>query len=67
MLVDTTDQVVCKVGQTDGHSSPDHIMRRADVQWNSLAPQVTLLMHPRSPKGPVLVLLGLIGSTKSHL
>jgi len=32
MPVDTGDQVVCTVGQTDGHSSPDHTMCRADIQ-----------------------------------
>jgi len=26
-------------GETDGHSSPDHTTRRADVKWNSLRPQ----------------------------
>jgi len=38
---DTADQVVCTVGQTDGHNSPDHTTRRADIKWNSLAPQAT--------------------------
>jgi len=32
MPVDTADQVVCTVGQTDGNSSPNHITRRADVE-----------------------------------
>jgi len=36
MLSDTGGQVVCAVGQTDGHSSPDHTTRRADIEWNSL-------------------------------
>jgi len=67
MPVDTTDQVVYTVGQTDGYSSPDHAMRRANVKWNSLGPQATLLMHPSGPKGSVLVLHGLIGSAKSCL
>jgi len=49
MLSDTGDQVVCTVGQTDAHSSPDHITRRADVEWNSLGPQATPLMHPSDP------------------
>jgi len=66
-VVDTADQVVCTVGQTDGHSSPDHTMRRADIKWNSLGPQANLLMHPSSNTGSVLVLLGLIGSAKGHL
>jgi len=51
MLSDTDDQVVCTVGQTGGHSIPDHTMRRADVEWNSLGPQATLLMHPSGPTG----------------
>jgi len=36
MLSDTGNQFVCTVGQTDGHSSPDHTTRRADIKWNSL-------------------------------
>jgi len=42
MPVDTADQVVCTVGQTDGHSSPDHTTSQADIKWNSLGPQATL-------------------------
>jgi len=67
MLSDTGDQVVCTVGQTDGHSSPDHTMRRAIIKWNSLGPQATLLMHPSGPTGPVLVLHGLKELAKSLL
>jgi len=52
MLSDVGDQVVYTVGQTDGHSSPDHVTRRADVEWNSLGPRATLLMHPSGPSGP---------------
>jgi len=65
MLSDRGDQVVCTVGQTDDHSSPDHTMRIADVEWNSLEPQANLLMHPSAPKGSVLVLHGLIWSEKA--
>jgi len=65
MPVDTTDQVVCTAGQTDGHSIPDHTTRRADVKWNSLGPQATLLMHPSGPTGSVVVLHGLIGLAKA--
>jgi len=36
MLSDTGYQVVCIVGQTDAHSSHDHITRRVGVKWNSL-------------------------------
>jgi len=67
MPSDTADQVVCTVGQTDGHSSPDHTMKRADVKWNSLEPQATLLMHPIGPTGSVMVLCGLIRLAKSPL
>jgi len=46
--VDAANQVMymCTVGQTDGHSNPDHTMRRADIKWNSLGPQATLLISP---------------------
>jgi len=67
MLSDTGDQVVCTVGQTDAQSSPDHTMRRVDVKWNSLRPQVTLLMHSSGPTGSEFVQHGFIGSAKSHL
>jgi len=67
MPSDTGDQVVCTVGQTDGHSSPDNTTRRADAKWDSLVPQATLLIHPSGPTGSELVLHGLIGSAKSHL
>jgi len=67
MLSDTGDQVVCTVGQTDSHSSPDHTTRRADVEWNSLGPQATLLMHNSGPTGSELVQHGFIESAKSHL
>jgi len=49
MPSDTGDQVVCTVGQTDGHNSPNHTMRRADIEWNSLGLQATLLIHPSGP------------------
>jgi len=68
MLSDTGDQIVCTVGQTDGHSSPDHTMRRADIKWNCLAPQATLLMHPRVCVGPVwLYRVGKKPSVKADL
>jgi len=31
MPSDTGDQAVCTVNQTDGHSNPDHTMRKADI------------------------------------
>jgi len=67
MPSNTGDQAVCKVGQTDGHSNPDHTMRRADVKWNNLGPHATLLMLPSGPTGSVMVLHGLIRLAKSHL
>jgi len=67
MLSDTGNQVVCTVGQTDGHSSPDHIMRRVDVKWNSLGPQAILLMYPSGPTASEMVQHGFIWSAKSHL
>jgi len=66
-LSDTVNQVTCTVGQTDAHSSSDHAMRRADVEWNSLGPQATLLMYPSVPTGSELVQHGFIGLEKSHL
>jgi len=67
MPVDTADQVVCIMapGQTDDHSSPDHTSRRADIEWNSLGPQGTLLMPPSGSTGSVFVLRGLIGLAKA--
>jgi len=67
MPVDTTNQAVCIVGQTDGHSNPDHTTRRADIEWKSLEPHATLLMFPSDPKGSVMVLHVLIGLAKSCL
>jgi len=32
------------VGQTDGHSSPYHTTSCADIQWDRIGPQATLLM-----------------------
>jgi len=34
MPIDTGNQFGCTVGQTDGHSSPDHTMSHADIQWD---------------------------------
>jgi len=65
MLSDTGDQVVYTVGHTDAHSSPDHTIRRADIEWNSFGPQATLLMHPSGPTGSELVQHGFIVSAKA--
>jgi len=67
MPVDTADQVVCTVGQTDGHSNPDHTTRRAGITWNSLGLQATLLMHDNGPMWSVLFLHSLIELAKSRL
>jgi len=36
MLLDTDDQAVCTVGQTDGHSSPYHTMNHAKIHCSKL-------------------------------
>jgi len=38
--VDTGDQVMCTMGQTDGYSSPDHTTSCADVQWDRIGPKL---------------------------
>jgi len=48
MPVDTGNQVVCTVGQTDGHSSPDHTMRRAEgLTGNSI--KLSNTTHTKPP------------------
>jgi len=42
MPLDTGDQVVYALGQTDGHSSPDNTTSHADLQWDRIVPQATL-------------------------
>jgi len=62
MKVDTGDQVVCTVGQADGHSSPDHTTSRADVQWDRIGPSpATLLMPLKGLTGSIMVLRDLTG------
>jgi len=51
MPVDTADKVVCTVDQTNGYSSLEITTRQADVEWNSLGPQTTLLRTPVAPQG----------------
>jgi len=65
--VDTADQVVHIVGQTDGHSSPDHTMSREDIQWNRYGFQATPLMPLKSLTGSIMVLCDLTGLTKGRL
>jgi len=36
MPVDIGEQVMCTVGQTDGHNSPDYTTSCADVQWDKI-------------------------------
>jgi len=62
MLSDTGDQVVCTVGQTDGHSSPYHTTSHAGVQWDRIGPQATLLMSLKGLIGSIMVLRDLTGS-----
>jgi len=65
--LDTADQVVCIVGQTDGHSSPDHTISRVDMQWNRIGPQATPLMPLKGLTGSILVLCDLKRLTTGHL
>jgi len=51
VLSDTGDQVVCTMGQADGHSSPYHTTSHADVQWDRIGLQVTLLSPSRASQG----------------
>jgi len=67
MLSDTGDQVMCTVGQTDDHSSPDHTTSREDVQWNRIGPQVTLLMPLKGLTGSIMVLRDLTGLITGRL
>jgi len=62
MLSDTGDQAVCTVSQTEGHSSPDHTMSCADVQWDKIGLQATLLMPLKGFTGSIMVLHDLTGS-----
>jgi len=61
------DQVVCTVGQTDSHSSPDNTTSHTDVQWDRIGPQATLLMPLKDLTGSIIVLRDFTGSTTSHL
>jgi len=67
MPVDTGDQVMCTVGQTDGHNSPDYTMSHADIQWDRIEPQATLLMPLKGLTGSNMVLCDLTGSITGHL
>jgi len=67
MLSDTSDQVVCTVGQADGHSSPYHATSRAGVQWDRIGPQATLLMPLKGPTGSIVFLRDLTGLKTGRL
>jgi len=67
MPVDTGDQVMCTVGQTDGHSSPNYTMSHVDIQWDRIGPHATLLMPLKGLTGSIMVLCDLTGSTISRL
>jgi len=62
------DTAMCTLGQTDGHNSHDHTTSQANIEWNSLGPQATLLEPlAASQDSYVLFLRDLIESAKSHL
>jgi len=67
MLSGADNQVVCTVGQTDGHNSPDHTTSCADLQWDRIGHQVTLLMSLNGLTGFIMVLRNLTGSKTGHL
>ena len=67
MPVDTGKQVMYTVGQTDGHNSPDYTMSSADIQWDRIGPQATLLMPLKGLTGSIMVLRDLIGLTTGRL
>jgi len=62
MLSGTGDQVVCTVGQTDGHSSPYHTTSRAGIEWDRIGPQATLLMPLKGLTGSIVFFHDLTGS-----
>jgi len=67
MLSDTDEQVVCTVGQADGHSSPYHTTSHAGVQWDRIGPQATLLMPLKGLTGSIVFLCDLTGLKTGHL
>jgi len=67
MPSDTGDQVVCTVGQTDGHSSPYYTTSHAGIQWDRIGPQATLLMPLKSLTGSIVFLYDLTGSKTGRL
>jgi len=67
MLSDTGNQVVCTVSQIDGHGSPDHTTSRADIQWDRIGPQATLLIPLKGLTGSIMVLRDFTGSKTGRL
>jgi len=65
--VDTGNQVMVTVGQTDGYNSPDYTMSCADVQWDRIGPQATPLMPLKGLTGSIMVLCDLTGLTTGCL
>jgi len=47
MPSDTDDQVLCKVGQTDGHNNPDHAMRRLNAKLEQFGNTWHLISTPQ--------------------
>jgi len=67
MPLDTGNQVVCTVGQTDRHSSLHHTTSHADLQWDRIGPQATLLMPLKGLTGSIMVLCDLTESKTGRL
>jgi len=67
MLSNTCDQVVCTVGQTDGHSSPYHTTSHAGMQWDRIGPQAILLMPLKGITVSIMVLHDLTGLKTDRL
>jgi len=62
MLSDTGNQVMCTVGQIDGHSNPEYTTSQADMQWDRIGPQAILLMLLKGLTGSIMVFCDLTGS-----
>jgi len=67
MPLDTGDQVMYTVGQTDGHNNPDYTNSCADLQWDRIGPQATLLMPLKGLTGSIAILRDLIALTTGYL
>jgi len=67
MLSDTGDQVVCPVGQPDGHNSPHHATGRAGIQWDRIGSQAAILMPLKGLTGSIVFIRDLTGSKTGRL